>query len=62
MSGMEVGPMQDIFETVISRIVSPGLGSAEFFVAVLVACGLVMIAISSLLPKTSADDLEWWER
>ncbi|MXQ10388.1 hypothetical protein [Microvirga makkahensis] len=54
--------MQDILEKVFSIIVSPGLGSAEFFVAVLVACGLAMIAISSFLPKTAADDLEWWER
>ncbi|MEZ0169802.1 hypothetical protein [Microvirga sp. TS319] len=54
--------MQDTFKTIISTIVSPGLGNAEFFVAVLVACGLAMIAISSFLPKTAADDLEWWER
>ncbi|WP_414473473.1 hypothetical protein [Microvirga sp. M2] len=54
--------MQDTFGTIISTLVSPGLGSAEFFVAVLVACGLAMIAISSFLPKTAADDLEWWER
>jgi hypothetical protein len=54
--------MQDFFEKLVSTVVAPGLGSAEFFVAVLVACGLIMIAISSLLPKTSADDLEWWER
>ncbi|WP_166802225.1 hypothetical protein [Microvirga pakistanensis] len=54
--------MQDFFETILSTFLSPGFGSAEFFVAVLVACGLVMIAISSLLPKTASDDLEWWER
>ncbi len=54
--------MQDFFQAIISKIMTPGLGSAEFFVAVLVACGLIMIAISSLLPKTAADDLEWWER
>lgn len=54
--------MQDIVENIMSVFVSPSLGTAEFFVAVLVACGLVMIAISSLLPKTAADDLEWWER
>jgi len=54
--------MQDALGTVISTVVSPGPGTAEFFVAVLVACGLLMIAISSLLPKTSSDDLEWWER
>ncbi len=54
--------MQDIFETLVSTVIAPGPGTAEFFVAVLVGCGLVMIAISSLLPKTSADKLEWWER
>jgi hypothetical protein len=54
--------MQDFFTTFISPIIAPGFGSAEFFVAVLVACGLIMIAISSLLPKNSAEELEWWER
>ncbi|HZH11606.1 MAG TPA: hypothetical protein VEZ24_14690 [Microvirga sp.] len=54
--------MQDTFENAIATFVSPGLGTAEFFVAVLVACGLLMIAISSLLPRGTADDLEWWER
>ena len=54
--------MQDALENIMSAFVYPSLGTAEFFVAVLVACGLVMIAISSLLPKTAADDLEWWER
>ncbi len=54
--------MQDFLESLVSIFVAPGLGTAEFFVAVLVGCGLVMIAISSLLPKTSADKLEWWER
>lgn len=54
--------MQDTLETVISTILAPGFGTAEFFVAVLVACGLLMIAVSSLLPKTATDDLEWWER
>ncbi|WP_243371123.1 hypothetical protein [Microvirga solisilvae] len=54
--------MQDAFENAIATLVSPGLGTAEFFVAVLVACGLLMIAISSLLPRGTADDLEWWER
>lgn len=54
--------MQDAFENTIATLVSPGLGTAEFFVAVLVACGLLMIAISSLLPRGTADDLEWWER
>jgi hypothetical protein len=50
--------MQDLFQSFIA----PGYGSAEFFIAVLVACGLIMIAISSLLPKTASDELEWWER
>lgn len=45
-----------------SADVSPGLGTAEFFVAMLVACGFAMIAISSLLPKDKTSDLEWWER
>ena len=45
-----------------SAIIAPGLGAAEFLVAVLVACGLVMIAISSLLPKGKSEGLEWWER
>lgn len=62
MSGMEGVIMQDMFGNLVSTVVSPSIGTAEFFVAVLVACGLVMIAISSLLPKTAADDLEWWER
>ncbi|MCG7391890.1 hypothetical protein MHY87_03095 [Microvirga sp. ACRRW] len=46
----------------MATFVLPGLGTAEFFVAILVACGLAMIAISSLLPKSTADELEWWER
>jgi hypothetical protein len=50
--------MQAFFE----NIVSPGLGNAEFFVGVLVACGFIMIGISSLLPKSGDDELEWWER
>ncbi|WP_445503696.1 hypothetical protein [Microvirga sp. G4-2] len=54
--------MQDALGNLVSTVVSPNIGTAEFFVAVLVACGLVMIAISSLLPKATADDLEWWER
>jgi hypothetical protein len=59
---MENGPMQDALENIMSALVSPNLGTAEFFVAALVACGLIMIAISALLPKTAADDMEWWER
>lgn len=50
--------MQAFFET----FVSPGFGKAEFFVGVLVACGFIMIGISSLLPKSGEDGLEWWER
>jgi len=50
--------MQAFFE----NFVAPGLGNAEFFVGVLVACGFVMIGISSLLPKCGDDELEWWER
>ena len=50
--------MQAFFE---SRV-SSGFGSAEFFCGVLVACGFVMIGISSLLPKSGEDKLEWWER
>jgi hypothetical protein len=55
---MEGGFMQAFFETFFS----PGFGSAEFFVGVLVACGFLMIGISSLLPKSGNDELEWWER
>lgn len=54
--------MQDMFGNLVSTVVAPSVGTAEFFVAVLVACGLIMIAVSSLLPKAAADDLEWWER
>jgi hypothetical protein len=54
--------MQDFLENFVSAFAAPGFGNAEFFVAVLVACGLVMIAVSSLLPKGSDDKLEWWER
>ncbi len=50
--------MQAFFE----NLVSPGFCNAEFFVGVLVACGFVMIGISSLLPKSGEDKLEWWER
>ncbi len=46
----------------VENIVSPGLGNAEVFVGVLVACGFIMIGISSLLPKGGNDKLEWWER
>lgn len=58
--------MQDSLENLIvslgSALVSPGVGATEFFVAVLVACGLMMIAVSSLLPKDKTDTMEWWER
>lgn len=54
--------MQDLLKSFTSTIIAPGFGSAELFVAVLVACGLLMIVISSLLPKTASDELEWWER
>ena len=54
--------LEGIAVTVGQAIVSPGFGSAELFAAVLVACGLLMIAISSLMPKGKDDDLEWWER
>ena len=50
--------MQAFFDS----FVSPDLGNAEFFVGVLVACGFLMIGISSLLPKGGGDKLEWWER
>ncbi|MGO4526198.1 hypothetical protein AB4097_15185 [Microvirga sp. 2MCAF35] len=50
--------MQTLFDT----FVSPGLGQAEFFIGVLMACGFLMIGISALLPKRGADKLEWWER
>ncbi|WP_201863457.1 hypothetical protein [Microvirga soli] len=50
--------MQAFLETFFS----PGFGSAEFFVGVLMACGFLMIGISSLLPKRGDDELEWWER
>ena len=54
--------MLDLLENVTVSLVSPGLGAAEFLVAVLVACGLVIIAVSALLPKGGAENLEWWER
>ena len=54
--------MQAFFENFFSAFAAPGVGYAEFFVAVLVACGLTMIAISALLPKGGNDKLEWWER
>ena len=41
---------------------SSDLGAAEFFVAVLVACGFAMMALASLLPRGKAGTLEWWER
>lgn len=50
--------MQALFE----NFLSPGLSNAEFFVGVLMACGFLMIGISSLLPKRGDDKLEWWER
>ncbi|MBQ0819998.1 hypothetical protein HPT29_006490 [Microvirga terrae] len=49
-------------QTFFDSFVSPGFGNAEFFVGVLVACGFVMIGISSLFPKRGDDGLEWWER
>jgi hypothetical protein len=55
---MEGGFMQAFFEIFLS----PGFGSAEFFVGVLVACGFLMIGISSLMPKSGDEELEWWER
>ena len=58
--------MQDFLSTITAHFgraaAGPGIGTAEFFVAVLVACGLIMIAVSSLLPKDKTDNLEWWER
>ena len=54
--------MLDFLENVTASLVSPGPGAAEYLVAVLLACGLVMIAASALLPKRGAGSLEWWER
>jgi hypothetical protein len=58
--------MQDFLSAVAQQfstaLMAPNLGTTEFFVAVLVACGLVMIALSSLLPRGKAENLEWWER
>ena len=58
--------MQDFLSAVArhftTALMAPNLGTTEFFVAVLVACGLVMIALSSLLPRGKAENLEWWER
>jgi hypothetical protein len=58
--------MQTLFDTLfyIFNVATAwqGLGTAELFVTVLVACGLLMIAISALLPKGKAEALEWWER
>ncbi len=58
--------MQDFLSAVAQHLstalMAPNLGTTEFFVAVLVACGLVMIALSSLLPRGKAENLEWWER
>jgi hypothetical protein len=49
-------------QALLENFLAPGLGNAEFFVGVLIACGFLMIGISSLLPKRGADKLEWWER
>ncbi len=58
--------MQDFLSAVAQQfstaLMAPNLGTTEFFVAVLVACGLVMTALSSLLPRGKAENLEWWER
>ena len=58
--------MMDVFETVTASLGSalalPDIGVADFFAAVLVACGLATIALASLLPKGKAETLEWWER
>jgi hypothetical protein len=54
--------MRDFIEYFVSAFAAPGLGNAEFFIAVLVACGLVLIAVSALLPGDGNDKLEWWER
>jgi hypothetical protein len=54
--------MQAFVEDFLSAFAAPGVGNTEFFVAVLFACGLIMIAVSSLLPKSGGDKLEWWER
>jgi hypothetical protein len=58
--------MQDFLSAVArhftAALMAPNIGATEFFVAVLVACGLVMIALSSLVPRGKAENLEWWER
>lgn len=54
--------MQTFLDVIARSLSASDLGAAEFFVAILVACGLTMIAISALLPKDKKDGLEWWER
>jgi len=57
--------MQDTLEDIVyslgDAIVSPGLGSAELILAVLVAFGFLLSAIYSIFAKGDRD-LEWWER
>jgi hypothetical protein len=62
---MEDQAMQDSFADIVrtlgGALVSPGPGSAELVIAVLVALGFVVSTVYSLFAKGNSS-LEWWER
>jgi hypothetical protein len=54
--------LEDIAYKVGGAIVSPGLGTAELFVAALVACGFAFSAVHSLFVKGGTGEASRRER
>ena len=53
------GSLEEIAYTLGGAVVSPGPGSAELIVALLVAFGFVVSALVSLVPGRHGQDIRW---
>ncbi|MBF9234357.1 hypothetical protein [Microvirga alba] len=51
--------LEEVAYTVGGALVSPGLGSAELLIALLVACGFAFSALHALFAKSDTDESEW---
>lgn len=51
--------LEEIAYTVGGAVVSPGVGSAELIVAVLVACGFLVSALHSLFAGRHGQEAHW---
>ncbi|WP_162559287.1 hypothetical protein [Microvirga sp. 17 mud 1-3] len=53
------GSLEEIAYTLGGAVVSPGPGSAELIVALLVAFGFIVSALVSLVPGRHSQDVRW---